>query len=55
MGSFLHSKNGVKQGDPLSIVAYGIGVLPLIKQLKMEYPDVNQPWYTRNAGALSLY
>ena len=29
-GHFLHSKDGVTQGDPLAMIKYGIGVLPLI-------------------------
>ena len=43
------------QGDPLDMVAYGIGVLPLIKRLKATYPDVTRTWYTENAGALGTY
>ena len=39
------------QGDTLAMSTYGIGVLPLIKQLKAEYPDVTQPWYADNVGA----
>ena len=27
-GHFLHSKEGVTQGDPLAMIAYGIGVPP---------------------------
>ena len=42
--SFLHSKEGVTQGDPLAMIAYRIGILPLIKNLKREIPDVTQPW-----------
>ena len=30
-GHFLHSKEGVTQGDPLAMIAYGIGVPPLIQ------------------------
>ena len=40
------------QGVPLTMIAYGIGILPLIKYLKREIPDVTQPWYADNAGAL---
>ena len=42
------------QGDPLVIIAYIIGILPLIKNLKREIPDVTQPWYADDAGALSM-
>jgi hypothetical protein len=30
--------------------AYGIGILPLIRLLKVEFPAVEQPWYA-DAGA----
>ena len=51
MESFLHSREGVMQGDPLSMV-YSIDVLLLIKRLKAAYPEDTQPWYADNAGAL---
>ena len=35
--------------------AYGIGLLPLIKRLKSEYPDVTQPWYDDNNGELGTF
>jgi hypothetical protein len=50
-GAFLYSKEGVTQGDPLSMFAYGIGILPLIRILKAEFPAVEQPWYADDAGA----
>ena len=50
-GHFLHSKEGVTQGDPLAMIAYGIGVLPLIRELQNAYPRVTQPWYADDAGA----
>ena len=35
--------------------SYGIGVLPLIKNLKAAHPGVTQPWYNRNAGAILTF
>ena len=40
------------QGDPLEIISRGIGILPLIKKLKREIPDVAQNWYADNDRAL---
>ena len=37
-GNFLHSKEGMTQGDPLAMIAYGIGVLPLIRELQDAHP-----------------
>jgi hypothetical protein len=48
---FLLSREGVTQGDPLAMVGYGVGVPPLIRRLKEEFPCVSQPWYANNAGA----
>jgi hypothetical protein len=50
-GVMLFSKEGVTQGDPISMFAYGVGVLPLIRQLKKQFPEVGQPWYADDAGA----
>ncbi len=47
----IFSKEGVTQGDPLAMVAYGLLLLPLIRSLKSELPDVNQPWYADDSGA----
>ena len=46
----MHSKEGVTQGDPLAMIAYGIGVLPIIRELRNTHPRVTQPWYTDDAG-----
>jgi hypothetical protein len=48
---FIFSKEGVTQGDPLSMFAYRISILPLIRQLRAEFPQVEQPWYADDAGA----
>ena len=50
-GHFLHIKDGVTQGDALVMIAYGIGVLPLIRELREAHPRVTQPWYADDAGA----
>ena len=50
-GHLLHSKEGVTQGDPLAMIAYGIWVLPLIRNLQDTHPRVTQPWYADDAGA----
>ena len=47
------SKEGQIQGDPLSMFLYGIGILPLIRNLKELHPDVVQPWYADDAVALA--
>ena len=37
------------------MVAYSIVIIPLIKRLKLTYPDVTQPWYADNDGALDTF
>jgi hypothetical protein len=32
------------------MVAYGIGILLLMRCLKQEFPGVKQPWYANSAG-----
>ena len=39
------------KGDPLTIIAYGIRVLPLIRELREAHPRITQPWYADDAGA----
>ena len=46
----MHSKEGVTQGDPFSMIAYGIGVLPLIRDLRRDHPRVMHTWYADDAG-----
>ena len=48
---FLYSEKGVTQGDPLAMITYGIGFLPLIRELWDAHPHVTQPWYTDDVGA----
>ena len=47
----MHSKEGVTQGDLLTMIAYGIGILPLIRELWGAHPRITQLWYADDAGA----
>ena len=51
----LHSREGVMQGDPNTIIAYGIRILPIIKNLKREITDTTNPWYDDYDGALGTF
>ena len=55
MGRFLNIKEGVTQGDPLTMVAYGLGMLPLIQELQATYPRVTQLFYADDAGAVDTF
>ena len=43
------------QEEPLAVVSYNIGVLPLIKLLKASYPDIAQPLCDDDDGALGTF
>ena len=51
----MHSREGVTQGDPLATIAYSIGILPLIKNLKRELHDVTQTRYVDNDRELGTF
>ena len=55
MPNIIQIREGVTQGDPLAMFAYGIGVLLLIKRTRSAYPDVIQPWYADDYGALGTF
>lgn len=46
----LYSKEGVTQGDPLSMLLYAIAIIPLIRSLKIASKIV-QNWYADDASA----
>ena len=39
----------------LAMVSYGIRIVPLIKFLKLNYPEVTQTWCAEDAGALVTF
>ena len=48
----LLSREGVAQGNPLSMAIYGIALLPLGEQLREEFPTVLQPWYADDCAMM---
>ena len=49
-GHFLCIKEGVTQGDPLTMVTYVLGILHLFQELSMSQPSVTQTYYADDAG-----
>ena len=47
---FLVSSEGSTQGCPLAGLSYGIFPLPLILQLKLEFPQGKSPWYAEDGA-----
>lgn len=47
---WIFSMAGITQGDPLSMILYGLGLLPLCRSLRSLVPDTIQPWYADEAG-----
>ena len=48
----LLSREGVTQGDPLAMILYGVAMVPLIRFLKAEIPEVIQAWYADDGASL---
>jgi hypothetical protein len=45
-GYLLLSEEGVTQGNPLSMLLYGLALVPLAETLRATFPKVLQAWYT---------
>ena len=48
------SREGVTQGDPLSIVLYGITLVPLAEELQTADPEILSPFYADDAAFVGL-
>ena len=48
---YLYSKEGVTQGDPLSMFVYAVATLPFIKHLRHPPPVGGDVWYADDASA----
>ena len=44
-------QGGRGPGDPLAMINYGIGILPLVRELRNMHLRVMQTWYADDAGA----
>jgi hypothetical protein len=44
------SREGVTQGDPLSMVLYGLALTPLAESIRAAVPTIVQPWYADDAA-----
>jgi len=51
----LYSMEGVTQGDPLSMILYGLAVLPLIRGLKLKFPDLTHVWFADDGNAAGTF
>ena len=51
----LSSEEGVTQGDVLAMILYGLALLPIIKELKRNFPNLQQPWYADDAAAAGKF
>ena len=46
---YIYSREGVTQGDPISMLMYAIGTIPLIRQLSIDN-DWTQVWYADDSS-----
>ena len=52
-GGELASREGLTQGDPLSMPFYALAVLPLVRALQAKHPSVRQVWFADDSAGAS--
>jgi len=48
--SIILSQEGVTQGDPISMVIYGVALMPLTETVRAAQPDILQAWYADDSS-----
>ena len=51
----LYSMEGVTQGDPLAMILYGLTVVPLIRDLKKQFPELTHIWFADDGNAIGNF
>ena len=49
-GSVILSQEGVTQGDPISMVIYGVALTPLTESVRAAQPNILQAWYADDSS-----
>ena len=49
----MESREGITQGCPLATTGYGLVMLPIIRQLKIEFSDIIYPWSADDGAVVS--
>jgi len=49
-GSVILSQEGVTQGDPISMVIYGVALTPLTESVRAAQPNTLQAWYADDSS-----
>jgi hypothetical protein len=50
----IHLKEGITQGDCLTMSLYGVALMPLVSRMHKTILEALQPWYCNDAGAAGM-
>ena len=54
-GKLIHIKKGVTHRVSLEIIAYGIKIFPLLREIHEAHTDVTQTWYSNDVGSRGYF